>query len=340
MRFRFPDVEFAAVAIRGDRDELRRRVRERGWELLVGHDRDGAVANAYAVAVCPQITFVASGGEVRGTRFGSLDEAQARGADRGAADERRAGGPARPRLARRGGRAPGAWVAWTEVETVPGPTPPELRERLRRMADRMHGAEAIALRGRDVAHAYRVFFRHVGARSRRRPYADRGGRAAADVGGRPAPAGPGPRRADRGGARDRRACAAFDGLVGAPRIEEADGRLVIADEQGPVAVLFGDAERAAPTTATRRVALVAVAVPGVADLSSRRRSGRPGTSCARDLGERQRRLGGEGRVCHVSCISDRRAARDARFDPSGITTCISMGPLSRDARNVLSGEGS
>ena len=76
MRFRYPDVEFAAVAIRGDRDELRRRVRERGWDLPVGHDRDGAVANAYAVAVCPQITFVARDGEVRGTSFGSLDEAQ------------------------------------------------------------------------------------------------------------------------------------------------------------------------------------------------------------------------------------------------------------------------
>lgn len=75
LRRRFPDVRFAAVAIRGDRDDLRRLVRDRGWGITVGHDRDGAVANAYAVAVCPQITFARRGGEVTGTAFGSQDEA-------------------------------------------------------------------------------------------------------------------------------------------------------------------------------------------------------------------------------------------------------------------------
>ena len=73
VRERFPDVGFAAVAIRGDREALRRRVRERGWRLPVGHDRDGAVANAYAVAICPTITF-AAGGRVDSTAFGALDE--------------------------------------------------------------------------------------------------------------------------------------------------------------------------------------------------------------------------------------------------------------------------
>ena len=73
LRPRHPGVQFAAVAIKGDRDDLRRRVRERGWELPVGHDRDGAVANAYAVAVCPTITFARRGGTVVSTRFGSQD---------------------------------------------------------------------------------------------------------------------------------------------------------------------------------------------------------------------------------------------------------------------------
>ena len=73
VRARFPGVGFAAVAIRGDRDDLRERVRRRGWELPVGHDRDGAVANAYAVAICPTITF-AAGGRVDSTAFGALDE--------------------------------------------------------------------------------------------------------------------------------------------------------------------------------------------------------------------------------------------------------------------------
>jgi hypothetical protein len=76
LRRRFPEVQFAAVATLGDRDDLRERVRERGWGLRVGHDRDGAVANAYAVAVCPQITFARRGGEVTATTFGSQDEAE------------------------------------------------------------------------------------------------------------------------------------------------------------------------------------------------------------------------------------------------------------------------
>jgi hypothetical protein len=76
LRQRFPDVQFAAVAIRGNRDDLRRLARERGWGLPVGHDRDGAVANLYAVAVCPQITFASRDGEVTGTAFGTQDEAE------------------------------------------------------------------------------------------------------------------------------------------------------------------------------------------------------------------------------------------------------------------------
>ena len=70
LRTRFPDVQFAAVAIRGSRDALRRLVRERGWQLPVGHDRDGAVANLYGVALA------ARGGTVVQTLLGSQDDAQ------------------------------------------------------------------------------------------------------------------------------------------------------------------------------------------------------------------------------------------------------------------------
>jgi hypothetical protein len=76
LRSRFPDVRFAAVAIRGDRAELRQRVREEGWGLPVGYDETGAVANAYAVAICPQITFAERGGKVTRTTFGSQNEDQ------------------------------------------------------------------------------------------------------------------------------------------------------------------------------------------------------------------------------------------------------------------------
>ena len=38
-----------------------RAIRERGWKLPVAYDHDGAVANAYAVAICPTITFARRG---------------------------------------------------------------------------------------------------------------------------------------------------------------------------------------------------------------------------------------------------------------------------------------
>ena len=75
VRRRFPDIGFAAVSVRGDRGEVRRQARRRGWGMPVGYDRDGAVTNAYAVAICPTITFAARGGRVVGTSFSLLGEA-------------------------------------------------------------------------------------------------------------------------------------------------------------------------------------------------------------------------------------------------------------------------
>jgi DNA/RNA-binding domain of Phe-tRNA-synthetase-like protein len=135
------------------------------------------------------------------------------------------------------------------------------------MADRMTGAQAIAMRGREVPHAHRVFFRHIGLD----PDVDRTPVEALVL-----------RRMSEGGLGPQGLIAdalnvavletgvgvwAFDGLAGAPRIEQAaDGRLVLADDNGRLAVLFGDPERSAVSRDTRRVTLVAIAVPGVADL--------------------------------------------------------------------------
>jgi hypothetical protein len=94
VRARHPEVQFAAVAIRGDRDDLRRRVRERGWKLPIGHDRDGAVANTYAVAVCPTITFAARGGAIRGTAFGWQTERELEAAIEGLRRDHRGASPA------------------------------------------------------------------------------------------------------------------------------------------------------------------------------------------------------------------------------------------------------
>jgi DNA/RNA-binding domain of Phe-tRNA-synthetase-like protein len=163
---------------------------------------------------------------------------------------------------------PGLRLEWTEVEAAPGPTPPELRERLRAMADRIHGADAIAMRAREVPHAHRVFFRHVGLDP--------------DVVRTPVEAIV-LRRMQQGGLRPQGLIPdvltiatletgvgvwAFDAgcLAGAPEVREAE-RLVLADEAGPLATLFGDPlPRAAVTRRTQRVALVAIGVPNVPEL--------------------------------------------------------------------------
>lgn len=70
---RHPTVRFAAISIRGDRDDLRRTIRARRWRFPVGYDADGILANAYGVAVCPQIAFLRRGGRVADTSLGELD---------------------------------------------------------------------------------------------------------------------------------------------------------------------------------------------------------------------------------------------------------------------------
>lgn len=71
-------VEFAAVAIRGDRGRLRSDIRKRGWRFPVGYDRDGLVANIYGVAVCPTITLAYPGGIAMRTTLGLVSESALR----------------------------------------------------------------------------------------------------------------------------------------------------------------------------------------------------------------------------------------------------------------------
>lgn len=61
----FPGVKFAAVAIKGGRVELRKRIAAERLTLPVGFDRDGALASLYEVVTCTQIDFAYPGGVVQ-----------------------------------------------------------------------------------------------------------------------------------------------------------------------------------------------------------------------------------------------------------------------------------
>src|SRR5215218_10825083 len=175
-------------------------------------------------------------------------------------------GPVDPRVA---AEHPGLGLVSARVPFAPGPTPPEVRERLRRAADRWRGAQAVALRTRPVPWAYRVLFRHLGLDPdvTRTPLEalvlDRLMHGGFTVHGVP---------------EDALALAtletgvplwAFDAArVGALRLETgADGRLTLSDDAGPAAVLFAPPlPDRAPGRDTTALVLVAVQAPGVDDI--------------------------------------------------------------------------
>lgn len=55
-------VGFLSIDVRDDRDAVRKMVAQHGWQVPVGWDRDGAVANLYKVGGCPTVAFVYPGG--------------------------------------------------------------------------------------------------------------------------------------------------------------------------------------------------------------------------------------------------------------------------------------
>jgi hypothetical protein len=55
-------VNFLSINVRDDREEVREIVRERGWDVPVGYDADGAVANLYRVGGCPTAALAYPGG--------------------------------------------------------------------------------------------------------------------------------------------------------------------------------------------------------------------------------------------------------------------------------------
>jgi DNA/RNA-binding domain of Phe-tRNA-synthetase-like protein len=160
---------------------------------------------------------------------------------------------------------------WTiQVPGSTGRTPRELRERLRLLADRFRGPEAVALRSRPVPWAYRVLYRQLGIDPdvTRTPVEElaverllRGGFSA------------------QGMPEDALALATLETgvpvyavdaatLAGAVALRpDADGRLVLADDGGTIGVLFQTPEpERLPGRHTRAMALFAVQAPGVDDI--------------------------------------------------------------------------
>jgi DNA/RNA-binding domain of Phe-tRNA-synthetase-like protein len=154
-----------------------------------------------------------------------------------------------------------------DIDARSGKSPEAVKERLRYISDRFRGAQAVAMRTKPIPHAYRVFFRHIGLD----PDTHRTPIEAAAV-----------ERLLRGRFKSHNLL--DDALTlalmetGVPvwaldreRVRgdlgvrpEAGGRLVVADSEGAVGVLFGDLEPGRGVTSeTVAMTLFSLQVNGV-----------------------------------------------------------------------------
>ena len=69
-------VNFLSLNVRDERDLVRKLLRERGWRVPVGHDRDGAVSNLYRVGGCPTFVYAYPGGILESASIGELSVAE------------------------------------------------------------------------------------------------------------------------------------------------------------------------------------------------------------------------------------------------------------------------
>jgi Redoxin len=69
-------VGFLSLDIRDDRDTVRDLIRQRGWTMPVGYDRDGAVGSLYGVGLCPTFAYVYPGGTLQSASIGELSGAE------------------------------------------------------------------------------------------------------------------------------------------------------------------------------------------------------------------------------------------------------------------------
>jgi thiol-disulfide isomerase/thioredoxin len=72
-------VNFLSIDVRDDRESVRELIRQHGWKLPVGYDRDGAVASLYRVGGCPTFAYVYPGGTLESAGIGDPTVAQLSG---------------------------------------------------------------------------------------------------------------------------------------------------------------------------------------------------------------------------------------------------------------------
>jgi DNA/RNA-binding domain of Phe-tRNA-synthetase-like protein len=178
---------------------------------------------------------------------------------------------------------PGLGISWVTVDARPGPSPESVQQRLRGLSDRFLGSHAIHMRERPIPWAYRVFFRHIGLDPDRtrtpveQLALERLKDGAFKSRGLPQDAvtiatietGVALRVFD--GEQVGRLCirdsAPGESLPERPG-ELAQGTLVVADERGPVGLLFGEeSDWDGIERVSRRLTVVALQVNGVPEIA-------------------------------------------------------------------------
>jgi hypothetical protein len=69
-------VSFLSLDVRDDRGTVRELVRQHGWKMPVGYDRDGAVASLYRIGGCPTFAYAYPGGTLQSASIGDLTAGQ------------------------------------------------------------------------------------------------------------------------------------------------------------------------------------------------------------------------------------------------------------------------
>lgn len=66
------EVNFLSVNVRDERQTVAELITERGWEVPVGLDADGAVSNLYRIGLCPTIVLAYPGGILYAEKTGEM----------------------------------------------------------------------------------------------------------------------------------------------------------------------------------------------------------------------------------------------------------------------------